>query len=162
MATETTMAQDYIRTRVTVTANGCWEWSGSRYPTGYGKSKKSVGAGYAHRASHEAFIGAIPDGLQIDHLCMNKPCVNPDHLQAVTPSVNVRRAPNHASKRGRWKTHCLRGHEYTPENTYNTPRGTRACIECGRAAVRARRARDRDKENARRRELRAARKAVSA
>lgn len=85
----------------------------------------------AHRFFYEHFIGEIPEGLEIDHLCHNTICVNPAHLEAVTHSENLRR--EHAF---RPKTHCPQGHEYTPENTYKTPSGKRQCRICGRTAVR--------------------------
>lgn len=90
--------------RVRVDANGCWMWTASCYPSGYGSS----GTGYAHRVAYEYVKGPIPHGLQIDHLCRVKACVNPDHLEAVTVKENVRRGLNGVLRPER--THCRNGH----------------------------------------------------
>jgi hypothetical protein len=107
----------------------CWLWTAYCNPAGYGKfAIGRLPQWYAHRWSYTQFVGPIPDGLQIDHLCRVKACVNPDHLEAVTGAVNTRRAADVV-------THCPKGHEYTPENTYvnNTKRGPmRDCRECHR------------------------------
>jgi hypothetical protein len=103
--------------------DGCWVWIGRR--TGWGREQ---GAGYgryrmegrelmAHRVVYEALIGPIPRGLVLDHLCRNTRCVNPEHLDPVTQKVNVERS--NAGRPGvKRKTHCPKGHKYTPENTY--------------------------------------------
>ena len=113
--------------------DGCWEWLGST-STGYGCFRR----GYAHRYSYELHKGAIPDGLQIDHLCRNRLCVNPDHLEAVTVRVNVLRGVSRVAANAR-QSHCIRGHEFTPENTRRRANGSRACRECGRQRGRAKR-----------------------
>src|SRR5699024_1617461 len=84
----------------------------------------------AHRVSYETFAGPIPEGLDLDHLCRNRSCVNPEHLEPVTRSENLRRSPLMA--RGQDKTHCPHGHEYSPENTRITKAGARACRTCER------------------------------
>jgi hypothetical protein len=121
--------RERIEAAISVDANGCWIWQGPRTPYGYGifhtgsRVDGTKRQGGAHRAAYEMFVGPIPEGLELDHLCRVRACVNPDHLEPVTHLENMRRAP--ASQ----KTHCLRGHEYTPENT-RLHRGKRACRTC--------------------------------
>lgn len=100
---------------------GCWLWKGNlNQEYGY-----FIG-GRAHRISYEHWNGSIPNGLQLDHLCRNRNCVNPQHLEAVTLRENLIRGIS-ANK---IKTHCPHGHEYTEENTYITPKGKRKCVIC--------------------------------
>ena len=118
----------------------CWIWQGPIDRTGYGRVSPHQGA---HRVVYEALIGPIPAGLQIDHLCRVRCCVNPEHMEPVTSAENTRR--------GIWpsslKTHCVNGHEYTPENTYIRPShkrsGKRGCRRCNAEASRAYAARKR-------------------
>lgn len=114
----------------------CWVWTGAKSNTGYGSFflRKVNGVTrntHAHRWAYQALVGPIPDGMQIDHLCRNRACVRPDHLEAVTPRVNMLRgiAPAAVVQR---TNRCLRDHEYTPENTYWRPDGTnkRQCRQC--------------------------------
>lgn len=113
--------------------SGCWIWTGARIRTGYGRFhdvniRKVV---YAHRWSYERFVGQIPDGLQIDHLCKNTSCVNPQHLEPVTCRENLMRSSGPSSIAAK-KTHCVNGHIYDHENTYYW-NGERRCRACGRA-----------------------------
>ena len=108
--------------------SGCWEWSAAVVNKGYGKFNERKGrAVYAHRWCYEFMVGPIPDGLQLDHLCRNTICVNPDHLDPVTNRVNTLRG-------NKVQNTCLRGHTFTPENTYIRPNGRRTCRAC--AAIR--------------------------
>lgn len=107
---------------------GCWLWIGYKLPKGYGMIHLNGKPCPAHRVSHLIFKGAIPTGLEIDHLCRNKSCVNPNHLEAVTRSVNLMRGDNH----WRRKTHCPQGHPYDMENTLIDKRGARNCLTCVR------------------------------
>ena len=117
--------------------SGCWEWTHYLEKSGYAKLWVDRRAVMAHRFSYEYHVGPIPDGLQIDHLCRNRACVNPEHLEPVTPSENVRRGTNAeaAAARGARTTHCPKGHLYDDENTYVTSAG-RACWACKRASRR--------------------------
>lgn len=115
----------------------CWTWTGAAEL--YGKFKMNGQTRRAHRVSYELHIGPIPDGLEIDHTCGNTLCVNPDHLEATTKPENIHRSNGAGAHNGR-KTHCPRGHEYTPENTYRwpgAPGSSRQCRACKRVPVKA-------------------------
>jgi hypothetical protein len=115
----------------------CWEWTAGTNHAGYGTFRYHGGY-LAHRYAFEVLVGPIPDGLVLDHLCRNPPCVNPDHLEVVTLAENVRRgvAGKVAGLRHSSKTHCPAGHEYTPDNTYVVPgKGSRRCKKCHAARV---------------------------
>lgn len=110
----------------------CWPWLGPiRGPKGYGSFRVNGKTIYVHRFSYELHLGPIPAGLTIDHLCRNRICVNPDHLEAVPIRVNVLRGTTLPAENAA-KTHCPQGHEYTPKNTYNGHKGKRQCRACGR------------------------------
>lgn len=120
--------------RFTVSETGCWEWSASCTKAGYGQVMVGGKQRYSHRLFYERFKGPIPEGLQLDHLCRNKRCCNPSHLEVVTGRVNVRRstAPPAANAVA---THCLNGHAFTEANTftYSGKYGPkRQCRECKR------------------------------
>lgn len=116
---------------------GCWEWIASlNGKSGYGTLNVRGRATLAHRASYEEFVGPIPEGHEIDHLCRNRKCINPEHLEPVTSSENHRRSPTDKASIHAKKTHCPKGHEYTPENTWMQPqwkyphRFARVCRTC--------------------------------
>ena len=105
--------------------DGCWEWRGSKSPTGYGKLSLWDWARYAHRVVYELLRGPIQDGLEIDHLCRNRGCVNPDHLEPVTKVENLRRGVGAGGLNAR-KMFCPKGHNYKTIND----RGWRRCGTC--------------------------------
>ncbi len=113
---------------------GCWIWIGVCEKKGYGHFKFAGRTLKAHRVSYEIYKGPIPHGLQIDHLCRVRCCVNPDHLEAVTCWENIRRGDTGKATAEVRKalTHCKRGHEYTEANTYRNKRGNRHCKACVR------------------------------
>jgi len=111
-----------------VDASGCWLWTGHVTRSGYVQLKLPSGRVYAHRWAYETFVGPIPDGLQLDHLCRVRHCVNPAHLEPVTPSENTRRGTSPAAWNAT-KTHCIRGHAFDEANTIRVRAG-RECRSC--------------------------------
>lgn len=126
-----------IKARIKVSESGCWLWEGATEKGGYGLMKRGAGLnhGMVHRLAYEAWRGPIPEGLQIDHLCRVRNCVNPDHLEAVTPRQNVMRGRTPAAANAA-KTHCPRGHEYSVQNTRRGSKGERCCRACDRDRAR--------------------------
>jgi hypothetical protein len=107
----------------------CWEWVGAKGWKYYGTLKINHANQMAHRWAYEYFIGNIPDGHEIDHLCRNRSCVNAMHLEAVTAKENILRGEGACANNAR-KTHCKCGHEFNLENTRYTKKGTRYCVIC--------------------------------
>lgn len=138
MSTEPTIAPRFwVKVALTANADRCWNWLAGKDQLGYGMFKIGGKKGYSHRAhrvSFELVKGQIPSGLEIDHICRNRGCVNPDHLRAVTHLENMRAAVSAGSMIGKFqlsKTHCPNGHEYSAENTYRPiRRNERQCIVC--------------------------------
>lgn len=128
---------DRLLSRVSYADNGCWHWTGGiSTSNGYGRAWLRGSTRSAHVAMYMVVKGEVPDDYQVDHTChnidrscpggadcMHRRCVNPHHLEAVTRSVNQIR-------QGRRKTHCPRGHEYTPANTRLTRGNARSCRRC--------------------------------
>lgn len=110
----------------------CWLWTGSVATNGYGRVRDSDREVQAHRAVYQLLVGPIPDGLQVDHLCRVRNCVNPAHLEAVTQRENIPRGCSEPAKNAA-KSECLMGHLFSPENTYTYPDGRRECRTCRRA-----------------------------
>lgn len=109
----------------------CWEWQGSIKKSGYGRFHLTHSLGVrAHRIAYELMKGSIPKGLVLDHLCRNRSCVNPDHMETVTIGENVLRGDTFASKNKK-KTHCKFGHPFSGENLYKQG-SWRHCLTCMR------------------------------
>ena len=121
---------DRMFTRILVNENGCWVWQGHKDKHGYGRT--NIGNGKirnTHVLFYEMLLGNIPKGLELDHLCMNQSCVNPDHLEPVTHAENLKRWGESLRI-----THCLEGHEYDSQNTYTNKLGRRICRKCSNEA----------------------------
>lgn len=123
--------EDRIARHIVVVPSGCWIWTGTRVWNGYGRIQVGNKCQFAHRVSYETFVGPIPAGRELDHLCRERGCVNWRHLEPVTRRENQRRAATCIPTVNAAKTHCRYGHEFTPENTWVSPRGGgRVCKAC--------------------------------
>jgi hypothetical protein len=112
----------------------CWLWTGRCRDDGYGRFSVDGLWKTAHRFAYEMLVGPVPEGLELDHLCRNRRCVNPSHLEAVTHQENMRRSPILGAKP---KTHCPHGHSYS--TAYIRKDGSRKCRECSTIKERQRR-----------------------
>jgi hypothetical protein len=119
-------------TRYFTVGGGCWEWTGLRNSAGYGLIRSGQRRLMAHRALYEFLVDPVPEGLEMDHLCRNRKCVNPDHLEPVTHRVNMLRGQTLPAANVA-KTECPRGHPYDGLNT-RLWRGQRHCRECNKLA----------------------------
>jgi hypothetical protein len=124
---------DSLMLRVRQEPDGCWTWLGSTR-NGYGSVFTGSGLvgrrnRMAHRVAYELLVGPVSNDLTLDHLCRNRGCVNPDHLEPVSNRENILRSNSPAAVNAR-KTHCINGHEFSPENTAVSPNGHRACLKC--------------------------------
>ncbi len=119
---------------IRVDENGCWRWQRRTERDGYGRLWVDGRNAMAHRFAYEHFVGPILDGLHIDHLCRVRDCVFWEHLEPVTPQVNILRGVG-PTARNAMVTHCSNGHPYDEENTHWTKKG-RACRACGREKAR--------------------------
>jgi hypothetical protein len=133
---------DRFADKIALADSGCIEWIASVTGGGYGQfyaGPRGSSPAIAHRWSYEYHVGPIPSGLDLDHLCRNRACVNPEHLEPVTRRVNILRGESPAAKHA-VKTHCPAGHEYVGQNLYVSPSGKRECRECKRRQKSARKA----------------------
>ena len=128
--------QSRIAAKMTVDPSGCWRFTGARDSVGHGRVYAGIGTPYgrrsvyAHRVLYEIRFGPVPNGLELDHLCRNSWCVNPDHLEAVTHAENMRRgmAPNMVA----WRAGtCRRGHSHDVHGRRKR-NGTFQCVACDR------------------------------
>ena len=114
---------------------GCWKWTGVKTGTGYGRILDGEKGLCAHRVSYELMYGPIPPGMIIDHLCRNRACVRPDHLEIVTHKENILRGIGPTAVNAQ-KTHCPKGHPLSGANLHLDTNGWRVCRECRRQACR--------------------------
>jgi hypothetical protein len=118
----------YLWSRLRVAPNGCWIWTRSTTHAGYGQFRCDGTMKYSHRAMYEVLRGAIPAHLELDHICRNRRCCNPDHLEPVSHRENILRGCSPIALFAKAE-HCIYGHAFTPENTIHV-QGGRRCREC--------------------------------
>lgn len=143
---------DMVAANQATRPHACWLWKHATV-NGYGLARppKAVGgSALVHRRAYELTRGPIPAGAVLDHLCRNRACFNPDHLEAVSEQTNLLRGEGWAGRNAR-RTECPKGHALTGDNLRITNRGERRCRECDRIRARDYFARNRERMNAARR-----------
>jgi len=114
-------------------ADECWPWTGALTRDGYGRIRDDSGRKVGvHRLAWTLTNGPVPDGQVIDHLCRERACCNPAHMEPVDNRTNLMRGDTHAARNAA-KTHCIRGHEFSEANTYVDALGKRVCRTCRQA-----------------------------
>lgn len=126
-----------FREKTVENGDGCWEWTGKRGANGYGVIWHQGREYYAHRVFYTALAGPVPAGLDLDHLCRVRHCVNPSHLEAVTRGENVLRGQSPVAQNAK-KTHCPKGHSLADAYISRGARECRTCKKTRSAAARAR------------------------
>lgn len=140
------MSADWVErfwTKVDKADNGCWGWIAYRDPDGYGNFSIEGRTKRSHRVAYELLISSIPEGMQLDHLCRNRGCVNPDHLEPVTCRENILRGESFQARNAR-KTHCLHGHLFA-EYGFSSGDTSRRCRLCHNQQSKRSMQRQRDK-----------------
>lgn len=122
---------DNVLLRVVPDPGGCWIWAGRRGRDGYGYIDAGNRAHTAHRYMYEQFVGEVDAALHLDHLCRVRCCVNPEHLEPVTPRENMRRGDGWSGRHAR-QTHCKHGHPFAGDNLFVRSDGERVCRQCSR------------------------------
>ena len=118
-----------VLSRITVNNQGCWEWKSPLHDGGYATMSVDDKSQYIHRLIYEYYHGQIQSDLQIDHLCRNRKCVNPIHLELVTQKENIMRGKG-VGVLNSLKTQCPKGHPYTKENLIMYKDGSKKCRIC--------------------------------
>lgn len=124
-----TLEERLLSKTVKISDTGCWEFKGSLYRNGYGQIWNGKRSEQAHRVSYRLYMSEIPENMEIDHLCRNRCCINPRHLEVVTHRENIARSNTLMGKNAR-KTHCIRGHALDGDNLIITKQNSRQCRIC--------------------------------